>query len=551
MGPAKLRRKLQQHSNGWLYLSLLGAAIIMLPILAIIISVFSEPNENWAHIKQFLLRDYVLGSIWLVLLSGVGTAVLGAALAWLVAAYDFPFKSFFRWALMLPLAIPPYIAAYTYSAMTSYTGVVQKTLRHWGLTIDPVWFTVMSFRGAVFVFVLFLYPYVYMITRAYLERQSGSYIENGRLLGRSSFSIFLHVALPLSRPAIIGGSILVAFEVLSDYGVVNYFGVPTLTTAIFRTWFGMYDIDSATRLAAWFIIGILSIIVLERLLRRHRRFSATTSRANRLVPQRLKGARAWMASLFCGVVLSIAFIIPVGQLFVWAGWTYSTVIVTADFWQLTLNTLSVALIATAFIIILSLIVANTSRRMNHIAGIALSKLITAGYSIPGPIIAIGVLSLFIWLDERLSLVYVHWLDKPAGALVLSMSLVMLVVAYVIRFTATGYNAIEAGFEKVGPTYSEASRMLGAGMTRTFFKIDLPLIRGAVWGGIILTLVEVVKELPLALLLRPFNFETLATKAYQYASDERIYSAAVPSLFIIGVSMVSIILINYLGRREGA
>ncbi len=549
MRPATVERQIKKHINGWVIISVAGAAIVLLPLVTILLSVFQAPNENWSHITQYMLRDYVLQSVWLVLFSGTGTVLIGVSLAWLIAAYDFPLKSFFRWALMLPLAVPPYIAAFTYSNMLSFTGVVQTTLRSWGFQPNPALFDIMSMPGAVFIFTMFLYPYVFMITRAFLERQSGSYIDNARLLGRTPLSIFTQVVVPLSRPAIAGGVTLVAFEVLSDYGVVNYYGIQTFTTAIFKTWFGMYDLESATRLAAWFMFSILFLVVAERLMRRQRRFSATTSKGSPLISKRLRGPSSWLATAFCTAVLALSFLIPIAQLIVWAGWTYDDVLATADFGRLTYNTVNAALMATVVIVALSVIVANTTRTLNNAYGFALAKMMTAGYSIPGAIIAIGVLSLFIGLDERLAPLY-RAMGLGDSPLVLSLSLVMLVVAYIIRFMATGYNAVEAGFEKIGMKYTESSRMLGLGMTGTFFKVDLPLIRGSLFSSVILTFVEIVKELPLALLLRPFNFDTLATKAYQYASDERIFSAALPSLIIIGVSMTSIIIFHHLGKRVG-
>jgi len=547
MNYTRLIRNIRQYANGWLIMSVAAAAMVLLPLLAIALSIFFAPNENWIHITQYMVRDYVIQSVWLVLFTGAATTAVGGLLAWLIAAYDFPLKSFFRWALMLPLAVPPYIAAFTYGYMLSYTGVVQTTLRSWGIEPDQAWFDILSLPGAVFIFTMFLYPYVYLITRAFLERQCGSYIENARLLGRSPLSIFLKVVLPLSRPALAGGVTLVAFEVLSDYGVANYYGIQTFTTAIFKTWFGMYDIDSATRLAAWFMLCIVFVMLLERLLRRRRRYSATTGRYSPLFPKRLGGVSAALATLLCSVVLLLSFIFPVGQLLVWASWTFHDVAFTANFGLLTYNTVKVALIATALVMVFSVIVANTSRMLNNTVGIALAKTMTIGYSIPGAIIAIGVLSLFIALDRQLASLYrsLGWGESP---LVLSLSLFMLIFAYVIRFMATGYNAVDSGFEKIGTKFAESARLLGLGMTRTFFKVDLPLIRGSLAGGIILTFVEVVKELPLAMLLRPFNFDTLSTKAYQYAGDERIFSAAVPSLAIICVSLASILLFHQLGKE---
>lgn len=545
MSWATTLRALKKHTNSWLVLSLLGAAVILLPLFPIILSLFQAPNENWQHIREYLLASYLRNTLVLVVLTGFFAAALGVSMAWLIAAYDFPLRRFFRWALLLPLAIPPYIAAYTYSTMFSYTGIVQKTLRSFGITPNPKWFGIMSMRGAVFIMTLFLFPYVYMIARSFFERQSGAYIENALLLGRGPWAIFFRVALPLARPAIVGGLTLVIFEVLSDYGVTSYYGIHTISTAIFQTWFGMYDVDSAIRLAAYLMIGIIGLFLAERLARRNRRFSASTSKTRPLVPRPLRGVSSWAAVLFCGGLFAWSFLFPLMQLIVWATWTYADVL-TPTFFQLVSRSVYLALLATVIILVLATIVANVHRTYATTFTYALSRWVTAGYSIPGAIVAVGILAFFIGLDRQLAPLYER-LGMGKSPLVLSMSLVMLVVAYIVRFMATGYNAVEAGFEKVGTKYMEASRTLGFGMTRTFFKVDLSLIKGALVSGTILTFVEIVKELPLALLLRPFNFETLATKAYRYAHDEMIYEASVPSLVIIGVSMAAVYLLHRLGR----
>ncbi len=542
-----LRKNIRRHTNGWLLTSLLGAVVILLPIFSIFISLFQAPNENWQHIKQYLLLDYVLQSIWLVLFTGLFTVLIGVSLAWLISAYDFPMKRFFRVALVLPLAIPPYIAAYTYSTMVSYTGIVQKTIRNvWDITPNPKWFDIMSMQGTVFIFTMFLFPYVYIMTKSFLDRQNASYIENAKLLGRGPLSIFFRVVLPISRPAIIGSVMLVIFEVLSDYGVTSYYGVQTISTAIFQTWFGMYDIVSAVRLAACLMTGVIGLFLLERLLRRNRRFNSSTSKSRPLAPKRLKGMYGTLAFGFCGLIFAFSFFIPIVQLVVWATWSYEEVL-TSTFFELTFNTFYVALIATVIIMIFAVIVANVCRMQANSISNLLSKLVTSGYSIPGAIIAIGVLNLFIGLDQGVSWVFTS-IGQAEPALILSMSVIMLIVGYVVRFMATGYNAVESGFDKVGTTYTNASRLLGFGITRTFFKVDLHLIKGALFSGTILTFVEIIKELPLALLLRPFNFETLATKTYQYASDERIYEASIPSLFIIGISIISVLVFHRIGEK---
>lgn len=542
MNAAKVIRDVKKNANGWFWISLMGAAVILLPIFSILASLFKPTNENWAHIQEFLLKDYALQTVWLLLGTGIATLIVGTGLAWLVSAYDFIGKRFFRFAFILPLAIPPYIAAYTYSTMFDYTGVVQKTLRDWfGYNLPPDLIDIRSLPGAILIFTLFLFPYVYMITRSFLERQSGTYIENARLLGRSPAAIFFRVVLPMARPAIIGGVSLVLFEVVSDYGVTSYFGVHTITTAIFQTWFGLYDADSAVRLAAFLMAGIVGAFLIERLLRARRRYSASTSKSRPLVQKRLRGLGHAAALLICGLVVAVSFLIPVLQLITWAWLTYQDVL-TAQFIELTFNTLRVALLATAIILVISTTAANVNRVQRNRFTVILTKLLTAGYSIPGAILAIGVLTLFLWLDQQVIAQF------GTGQLVLSMTLLMLIVAYVVRFMATGFQAVEAGFEKIGHHYMEASRMLGHGLTKTFFKVDLPLIKGALLTGTVLTFVEIVKELPLALLLRPFNFETLATKTYQYANDEMIQEAAVPALFIIAVSLLAVAVIHRVGER---
>lgn len=540
-----IRRNMKKEFNGWWIISLVGAVVILLPILFIFSSIFQEANENWLHIRQYLLKNYVANTIILVVLTGIFTALLGVTLAWIIAAYDFPLKRFFRWGLLLPLSIPTFIAAYTYRTMLGYTGVVQSTLRNqFDYQINSEWLRVSGISGAVFIFTLFLFPYVYLITRAFLESQSTAYIENARLLGRKPLAVFYKVVLPLSRPAIVGGIILVIYEVLGDYGVTSYLGIHTISTAIFQTWFGMYDVNSAMRLAAWLMVIIVGIFFLERLLRQGRRYHLS-SKSRPLVPVKLKGIAGIAAFVYCGIVFLLGFLIPFIQLLFWAKMTFVKVW-DSTFITLVYQTVFVAVISTVMILVISVVVANVSRSHSSFSFI-LSKIVTSGYSIPGPIIAIGVLAIFISLDHWLAPVY-SALGLGEAPLILSLSLIMLIVGYFIRFMATGFNAIEVGFEKTGNKYSEASRMLGVGMTKTFFKVDLPLIKGSLISGFILTFVEICKELPLALLLRPFNFETLATKTYQYANDEQIYEASISSLLIIVISILSVVIIQMIGKK---
>jgi iron(III) transport system permease protein len=540
-----VKRYAQKELNGWWMISIIGATVILLPILYVFLEIFQHPNENWYQIREYLLKNYVANTVILVSITGLLTIFLGVTLAWLTSAYDFPLRKFFRWGLILPLAIPPYIAAYTYRTMLSYTGIVQSTLRNQlDFQVNPDILAFSSLRGAIFIFTMFLFPYVYIIARAFLESQSSSYIENARLLGRKPTAVFFKVVLPLARPAIIGGAGLVIFEVLSDYGVTSYFGIHTITTAIFQTWFGMYDVDTAMRLAAWLMFIIIGVFILERLLRQRKRYHLS-NKSKPLVPIKLKGLPRVAAFLFCSIVLSLGFMIPLIQLIAWAGMTFYKVW-DISFFTLLTQTVSIAAISTLIIIIVSTVIANVCRS-KWAFSYMLSKVIISGYSIPGAIIAIGVLAVFIKLDKTLAPFY-SYIGLGKAPLILSMSIMMLIVGYIIRFMATGFNAVEVGFEKIGTKYTEASRLLGHGVTKTFFRVELPLIKGALFSGFILTFVEICKELPLVLLLRPFNFETLATKTFQYAKDEMIHEAAIPSLMIIGISTMSVVVFHLIDKR---
>lgn len=542
----KVKVQLKRRLNVWRIISLIGAAAILLPIFYVFLSIFDPPNENWVQISKYLIKDYFTQTLGLTLAVALLSGLLGVALAWLIAVYDFPGKRFFRWALVLPLAIPPYIAAFTYSTMFSYTGVIQSTLRNqFGIILHQKLMAFSSMRGAVIIFTLFLFPYVYIITKSFFEKQSASFIENARLLGRNGWSMFIHIGLPLARPALAGSISLVSFEVLSDYGVTSYFGVHTISTAIFQTWFGMYDVDSAMRLAAWLMLIVLGLFFGEMLLRKRRSYSSTTSKTRSMTPRRLTGKRAAAATTLCTLVWCTSFLFPLTQLLVWASWTYDT-IWNADLVRLMYQTLSVALAATMIIMFFSVMVAAVNRKRSSATNL-LSRAVTAGYSIPGAIIAIGVLTIFLQLDKLWASVH-QKLAFGGVPLILSLTLAMLIAGYVVRFMATGYNAVEVGFEKPGMKFSEASRILGHGRLRTFLSVDLPLIKGAVLSGCILTFVEICKELPLALILRPFNFETLATKAYRYANDEQIFEASIPSLLIICISFVSVYIMHHFDRK---
>lgn len=534
--------------SGWMLLSTLFILLIVLPNIDVLLQLFKPPTQNWDHIKMYLLQDYVKNTALIAILTGIFTLLLGTSLAWLIVAYEFPMRKFFRWALILPLAIPPYIAAYTYGGMLSYTGIIQTVLRNeLLLTIDQKYFNIMSIQGSIFIFTIFLLPYVYMVVRAYLEKQSSSFVENARLLGQGGGNIFFKIILPMSRGVIVAGVALVVLEVLSDYGVVSYYGVQTFSTAIFTSWFHMGDINSAIRLAAILMTTVFIIMISEKLLRGRRNYSSTHTKIRPLQPKQLGTIGKIIAFVYCFVIFALGFIIPTLQLIYWTSMSYKKVL-SKEFGVLIYHSLWVAILASILVIIMAVIIANYTRISNSILAKIYSKITLIGYSIPGAVIAVTMILFFTDIDRNLSWLY-KLINPNSPALLLSMSIIMLITAYNIRFLAVGYQAIEGGFEKIGKKFYEASRLLGYSPTHTFFFVDLPMLKPAILSGFALVFVDIIKELPLALLLRPFNFHTLATKVFEYANDEMMIEAAVPSLIIIMVTFIAIFILYKVLDRE--
>lgn len=543
----KLHYIKSQYKNIWTWLSILIVLLILIPNATILVNFFTKEAESWDHIQTYILPELLTNTSLLLLFTGLLTILIGTSLAWLVAAFDFPLRRFFKWGLILPLAIPPYIAGYTYNGILNYTGVIQTTLRNqFQIEANQAFFDILSLPGAIGIFTLFLYPYVYTMTYAFLSQQSATLIENARLLGRNATEIYFRIIIPITRGAIVGGVSLVLLEVLNDYGVVKYFGVPTFSTAIFQTWFGMGELNSAIKLSANVMFIVFGLLVLEKVLRGRKKYSYTTSKVRPLKPITLTGVKRWGTFSYCALIFMIGFLFPFIQLVDWMFLTYHKVASTA-FLELITNSILVATIGAFMIVVFALVIGNFARMHQGLMARSFARVTILGYSIPGAVIAVGISTVFIQLDQFLFGFY-ETLDIPA-TLHLSTSLFMLISAYVIRFLAIGYNSIEAGFDKIGTTFTEASRTLGMNITKTFIKVDLPMMKGPLISGFMLAFIEILKELPLTLILRPFNFDTLSTKAFQYASDEQIHEAALPSLIIVLVSGIAIYFFYHVLEKE--
>lgn len=521
--------------------------ILLSPVLLLALRTWGLETDNWDHFRTFLLGEAVITTLWLAFLSVWGAAVVGVLGAWLVTCFDFPFRKAFEWLLVLPIAIPPYIAAYVYAGMLSYTGSVQVITRGWGLQIPQNWLDIMSLPGAVFIFIITLYPYVYIIVKSFLKRHSAQFIENARVVGYGSSGILLKVILPLIRIPLTGAMILVLMEIVSDFGVVKYYGLQTVSTLIFKAWFGMRDLGLAGRLSLGLLAVILVIQSIEEWLRGRRGYSIGSGKSGELSPVKLRLFERILAVGFLSTVFGVAFLIPVGQMIFWATLAWERV----DLFKI-LNvfgsTVVMSTLAALIILTLGVLIGNRTRFMGSRIAPLINRMTQVGYSVPGAIIAVGTLILFVSLDGLLYPVY-QMFDPETKKLILSSGLVMLLFAYVVRYMAIGYNSVQSGFTKIGNRFREASRVLGYSSGQTLMRIELPMLQRSLMAGFILVFIDVLKELPLTLLLRPFNYDSLATLVYVYAGDERIHEASIPSLAIVGISLVAVIGLEIINRPK--
>jgi iron(III) transport system permease protein len=532
-----------QWPSSWTLAALASVALLSLPLLVVAFGLIAPATETWSHVASTVLSSYITNSVRLVLGAGALALVVGVATAWLVTAYEFPGRRFFEWALILPLAVPAYIAAYTYAGMFDVTGPLQRLVR----TVVPsladefLYLDVMNIGMVTLIFGFVLYPYVYLVTRASFARQSAALLEAARTLGHGPASTFRRVALPLARPAMAAGVLLVAMEVLNDYGAVKYYGVSTFTTGIFRSWFGLGDLSSAIRLSAMLMVFIFVLMALERSQRGRAAFAGGRSPERPLIRARLSGRQALLASVICAVPFLFGFGIPVMQLGYWAAGTAASVVDLA-FVRLIANTFLVAAAAAALCVVIAVVLTYASRLNPKPWLRRVSRVTVLGYSMPGAVVAVGVLVPFAWLDHRVDGVMQATLGVPTG-LLLSGTFVALIFAYTVRFMAVAFLPVESGFTRICGRVDDAARSLGATPSCALRRVSLPLLRGTLLGAVILVFVDVLKELPLTLILRPFNFDTLATRAYQLATDELIAVSANYAIVIILAGIIPVVLLN--------
>jgi iron(III) transport system permease protein len=525
--------------NIWTATRVFSFVAVLLPFLALGGGLLSASSEYWNYVRDHLLRAYFAETLLLTVLSSTLAFIIGVTLAWLMSLYDFWGKRFFEVVLVLPLAIPPYIAAYSYDGLIGYTGMIQTFFRdNFDLRLSGFMSAIGARYWAVFVFSATLFPYVYILTRAFLRKQSASLFENALLLGGGRLRLFWRVGLPLLWPSASAGAILVGLETLNDFGVSSYYGLSTFTTAIFAAWFGMGDADTAVKLALMLLGLVFIILLIRKATQNARRYHIVSSREKLLSPRRVYGTRQIVIIGLCALAVFAGFGAPLVQMFYWLTMSWETAF-DAELARAVLFTLGVSAMATALVMLAAAGTVNANRQFKGRFSNVLSQGATMGYAIPSAVLAIGVISFFTWADDRLVGFFSSLSGRP-----MSQSIVMLVFAFFLRFFTIGYQAVESGFAKTSLTYSEASRTLGRGVTSTFFRVDLPLLRSALFSGSALVFIDILKELPLSLLLRPFNTETLGTTVYHFANNEVLEETAVPSLCIILAGAVFILLMRF-------
>jgi iron(III) transport system permease protein len=527
----------------WQVLLFMATLFLCLPILTILSSLFQDYSSTWQHLAQTTLSDYITNSFWLMIGVGIGTLLLGVSSAWVTVMYDFPGRKIFQWALLLPMAMPAYIIAYTYTGFLDFSGPLQTSLREWfGWKYGDYWFPeIRSLGGAIVMLSLVLYPYVYLITRASFLEQSGNLFEASRSLGRSTWQTFYRVALPMARPGIIAGLSLALMETLADFGTVEYFGVQTFTTGIFRTWFGLGELQTATQLASLLLLFVFALILTELWSRKKMRFFSSTRSNRPNQPLNISPLKKSLCIILCSLPLVFGFILPLLQLASWSigHWQENF---NSDFILLIKNTFLLAASAALIAVLVSLFLVYFQRLQPTKLGFFTIRMASMSYALPGLLIAVGLIIPFSWFDNSID----SWLTNQfniSTGLLLSGSLFILISAYVIRFLSVSTQTIESGLTKISPHLDESARSMGHSAFSILKNIHAPLLKKSLLTALLLVFVDVLKELPATLVLRPFNFNTLAVKAYELASDERLADAAMPGIAIVLIGLLPIIILT--------
>ena len=526
--------------DGWRLAVLCFAALTTVPLLVVLGSLAAPAEDVWDHLLHYVLPNLLVNTVWLVFGVGLLTAILGVGLAWLTAVCEFPGRRLFSWALLLPLAIPAYVTGFVSIGLLEYTGPLQTWLRT-VLGTQLGWFPpIRSTGGVIVVMSLALYPYVYLLTRNAFLTQGKRALEAAQTLGHGPWGGFFRVALPMARPWIAGGVALVLMETLADFGTVAAFNYDTFTTAIYKTWFSLFSLTAASQLASLLIMLAFVLLLIEQLSRQRMRFTPSGKTGQGHKPIVLTGGRAWLASGAAGLVLTAAFIVPLGQLLIWC-----QDILVADldsrYLGYLLRSLLLGAMAALLVTFSALIISYANRRHSDLWMRGYVRLATLGYAVPGSVLAVGVFAPIAWLDNQIIASAKQWFDVEIGTLLQGTLLVML-ASLLVRFMAVGYNSVDSAMQRVTRSVDEASLSLGVGAFGLLRRVHLPMLRGGLMTAAILVFVDVMKEMPITLMTRPFGWDTLSVRIFELTSEGQWERAALPAVALVLIGLVPIILL---------
>ncbi|PPR29317.1 MAG: hypothetical protein CFH31_00545 [Alphaproteobacteria bacterium MarineAlpha9_Bin1] len=521
--------------DGWNISAILISSVILVPVISILVYLFYPTSDIWSHLIETVLYDYVTNSLILVIFVALGTAIIGVSTAWIVTMFEFPLRSYFEWFLVLPLAIPSYALSYVYTELFGLGGIAYINFKLF-LGISGFSINFYSLPGAIFIFTFSLFPYVYLLSKIAFVSQSTAFYEVARLSGSNSWNIFTKIAIPLSRPAIVGGIVLVSMETLADYGVADYLGINTFTKGIFRTWFNLGDHYSAAKLASMLLLTVAVIITLERIARGGSKYTNLIRGHKAHTKIILNGFKSALAIFLCSIPVVLGFIIPfyllstfsVKSLHYWS---------LIDFIELTLSSFGLALSASLVAIICAILIVY-AMRLNSKLITPFARLASLGYSIPGAVAAVGILFPLVWIDNFIDNTFIKLFNISTG-LLLTGTWVALLFAYLVRFLALAIQSVENALIKIPYSIDYAARTLGYGRRKILTNVHVRLIWSGISVGFIIIFVDVLKELPATMILRPFGLSTLAIRAHELASDERLIDASLPLITIILVCLVPI------------
>jgi len=524
--------------NSWRLTALSVGFLILVPLAVVLSSLLTPSGEIWQHLLDHVLPELLLNTLWLSL--GVGTlvALLGVSLAWLTAVCEFPGRRFFSWGLLLPLALPAYVTGFVYIGLLDFTGPLQTMLR--GQFGSLPWFPrIRSGGGVTMVMALALYPYVYLLARNAFLSQGKRALEAAQSLGYGRWRGFFHVALPMARPWIVGGTMLALMETLADFGTVAVFNYDTFTTAIYKTWFGLFSLSAASQLASILVLIVLFVILAEQATRSRLRYAAPGrhARQERIA---LGGWQKWLASGYAATILAVAFVIPLIQLLQWTAGVFRQDL-DERYLEFLWHSLLLGGMAAGLTALIALILVYTKRQHPDAATRAAVRIATLGYAVPGAVLAVGIFIPLAWLDNQLIALSKSLFGHDPGLLLQGTLLVML-PAYLTRFLAVAYNPLESQMQRITRSLDEAARSLGAVGTDMLRRVHLPILRGGLLSALALVFVDVMKEMPITLMTRPFGWDTLAVRIFEMTSEGEWERAALPAVALVVAGLIPVALL---------